>query len=340
MACYECEGVSCPTCKRCRDGVCVNKTDGSDCGNCKKCYGGSCNYTCRSEACQTCINDWCEVCDGEPMQSCCDGTCFTWPENKCCDDIGGIGDGYSCAANKTCCKGECCDPGKSCCDGTCYNPLTQGCCEGLTIYDKATEKCCNDGLGNTCPKYFTCCDGDCCDDLDENCCNGTCCSKDDCCIDGTCVTDTCFTTTTIYGSTDTCPDCEDISGPSCGGTQREQEDYDVCVTLPAGGGTSGYCDCDEEEQVVGYYYDCKINWDCSHMLDCAKDIVECALTCVAGVCLKSKTKILQCISCIRENSVECTDACGFVEKCEKDDDNKAPIRRDVFTNFGSSSCKG
>ncbi len=232
VACYECEGVSCPTCKRCSAGVCIDEV-GTDCGDCKKCYDGECEYTCRSEACQTCINDWCEACNGEPMQSCCDGTCFTWPENKCCDDIGGSGDGYSCAANEICCKGDCCDSGMACCDGTCYDPLTQGCCDGtaynlstqgccdgtvynlstqgccdnLTVYTKATEKCCSEGTGHTCQKS----------PVDKICCNGSCCTPPECCDNGACV-----------------------NAPICDNCQSVSDSQDECGH-PAGAPTGSPC---------------------------------------------------------------------------------------------------
>lgn len=51
---------------------------------------------------------------------CCDGTCCDASTRKCCDDIGGDGDGYCCLNGETCCKGTCCDPDCGfCCDGTC-----------------------------------------------------------------------------------------------------------------------------------------------------------------------------------------------------------------------------
>lgn len=110
----------------------------------------------------------------------------------CTDDLPGT---YCCdpAQCRTCDYGMCpvCDndPCMSCCDGTCYNWTTQGCCDGSTIYDRATEKCCNDGLGNTCPNDETCCDGQCCDPDCELCCDGTCCDVSNCeiCKNGTCV---------------------------------------------------------------------------------------------------------------------------------------------------------
>ena len=69
--------------------------------------------------------------------SCCDGTCFTWPENKCCDDIGGSGDGYKCHS------------GEECCDGDCVNTVTEKCCDdGVgpdSDYECDLTQCCNEG---------------------------------------------------------------------------------------------------------------------------------------------------------------------------------------------------
>jgi len=140
-----CEGVSCGPCEHCVDGVCVD-----ECSSSQTCCGGTC-----CDPLDCCNGSCCSS-----FQSCCGTCCDPW---DCC--------GGSCCSN-TCCNGSCCGPGQNCCGGSC---CSNSCCDYLTCYDPSTDKCCNDGLGNTCPK-------------DDECCNGKCCSPDECCnVYGTCV---------------------------------------------------------------------------------------------------------------------------------------------------------
>lgn len=116
----------------------------------------------------------------------------------------------------------------------------------------------------------------------------------------------------------------------------EIDPYQYCI--PAGTGTGGYCECNETLQPVGYFYDCKINWDCGHIYECLDGLDECLGTC-AVTC--GVLDFISCIACILEWSEECTNPCEFVEKCEKDEDNPQPITRPVFSGYGgSSSCEG
>jgi len=283
------------------------------------CWGGC-------PSCESCVSCWC-VNDCIGCESCIGGSCQE-DDSKC-----GAGEtccGHWCCGN-VCCDGTCCFSWQMCCNGTCCDPgdccNSEICCSG--------QECCTDSGSYCCPSGYTCCEGNCCFPLTETCCNGECCSTDDCCIDGNCVS-TCWTTNTQPGSTDPCPPCDGITGsPHCSGTQREESDYLYCTS--AGTGTGGYCACYETLQVVGYYYECKINWDCGHIIDCADGIIECIITCATAGCMLN---VAQCIACILENSEECTDPCEFVESCEKDPDNYNEIKREVFSNFGGSSCEG
>ena len=343
------------------EGGCVWDCDGNqeccgdECCNPDDCCGGQCGCGTGQECCG---NECCDPAD------CCGGQCGcgTGQEccgNECCDPADCCGD-ECCSASEECCGGECCDPAdccgdeccsesEECCGGECCDPAdccgdeccdsSDSCCEDLKCYYPLLYHCCNDGNGTICLFDHTCCEGNCCWNYEETCCGGICCSKDDCCIDDICITDTCWTSQTDLASTVQCMDCEEISGDAkCSGTMQEYDDYDFCVY--AGTGTNGYCGCHEEEQTVGYYYGCKINWDCGKIYQCALEAVECLIgpcTTGAGMC---PLEVVACVACIKELSDSCTEPCVLVEKCEKDENNSSPIIRPVFTHFSGSSCAG
>jgi len=234
--------------------------DGIDVGTC---------YDWRDEYC---CDGWGNTCPID--KTCCDGDCCGGASPKCCDDIGGIEDGYCCNTNQGCCKGNCCEPDENCCNSTCYDPCALNCCDNLTLYDPSTDKCCNDGLGNTCPK-------------DETCCNGTCCRCD--CIGGECLGWILETGEIMLFDNCYC------SGGNCGGEGHTVQ-YHSCKR-PSSGGTK---ECVYElNQPVGLDMDCvDVGNPCG--------ILACYLL-NAGVCyLQCSAAVSACTTC--PGSAECSEA--------------------------------
>ena len=105
---------------------------------------------CDTANCETCIDNTCKVCSGDPNQVCCDGSC--------CDTS------INC---QTCVEGNCVS-----CDG---DPDLL-CCDHITCYDPNDLQCCGYGDGTTCKNDCElCCEDKCCDLTNcEICKNGNC----------------------------------------------------------------------------------------------------------------------------------------------------------------------
>ena len=112
-----------------------------------------------------------------------------------------------------------------CCDGTCYDPQTQGCCDGKTVYNKSTKKCCWEGTGHTCPKSpvdMACCDGNCCDPNECETCDY---------INGGC--EVCYGDTSKTCCNGTCePKCGIVDGENCNGSDDELCNLTNCAVEP------------------------------------------------------------------------------------------------------------
>ena len=133
-----CNGTCCDSGNCCNSEICCNSDD--------KCCTDFGSYCCGPD--EMCCKGTCCTHD----KICCDGTCCNTGSQKCCDDIGGEGDGYCCDPNDICCKGNCCDPNL---------------CEDCNSTTGECESICD-------PNEF-CCDGTCCDETNcEICKNGTC----------------------------------------------------------------------------------------------------------------------------------------------------------------------
>jgi hypothetical protein len=160
-----------------------------------------------------------------------------------------------------------CDPGEICCDGTCCQPGEE-CCDDKSCYDPATEQCCGQGTGHTCPKDETCCGSNCCDpaqckqcvddvcvdrcdpDLCQECdgegfcevCNGE--PDKVCCDDGSCV-EPCEE----VGNETMCSSDKSVNCPACVGLLGDCSDYKAKfysneIIYNCSGGCPG--DCDDE----------------------------------------------------------------------------------------------
>lgn len=200
------------------------------------------------------------------------------------------------------------------------DPYIYGRCDYYRC-DPLCQKCENDDCVPKCSPSTTCCaDGSCCN---RECCGSTCSSG-------------CWTTNTNEGSIVPCPPC---SNGSCSGTATERNDYQVCAQ--AATGQSGWCKCHMTEQVVGYTYPCKINYNCSAIVVCGLGAAGCAAVCASATACP--VDIVACISCIGVLAFECGGPCAFVEACEKDGsnpDNITPITRNAFSSFSDGSCSG
>jgi len=143
-ACYN------PSTQKCCDPP--GDDNGYPCPKSNTCCSGGC---CDPVLCESCIDDWCQVCGGDTNKGCCDGQCYNKTTQKCCDGLGPLDIDYICDIDETCC------------DGLCVDTTIDQCCDDLGGY--------NDGYN---------CDKDC-----ELCCDGTCCDVSNCeiCKNDTCV---------------------------------------------------------------------------------------------------------------------------------------------------------
>ncbi len=218
-----------------------------NCGPCKSCVGGSCVSSC--SAGETCCNGSC--CGG----TCCNGSCCS---NANCLTCGASGCESTCDpdACKSCVGGSCVvcggDPNYECCGGQCIPKCDPDNCMDCNSTSKACE--------SKCDPNETCCAGECCNS-GQDCCNNACCDK-------------VWTSGSVSGSTTSCPSC---SGFGCSGTAQQVSGYQFCKPTTDG---TGSCRCEATEQVVGYTYSCKTNWDCTRILWCAGRGSWCAAVCL------------------------------------------------------------
>jgi hypothetical protein len=113
----------------------------------------------------------------------------------------------------------------------------------------------------------------------------------------------------------------------------DQPSYDSCLNVGVGPGE--HCECNEEEQRVGWQYSCLEDWDWSLMLECGAECVCCAIT-----CLGSAADPASCSDCLMNLQLDCCGGetchmCDFLESC--DPTNPQEIRENVFINFGDCS---
>jgi hypothetical protein len=95
---------------------------------------------CDEENCETCIDNACTVCSGDPNQVCCAGSC--------CDTS------INC---QTCANGDCVP---------CGGDPDLLCCDHITCYDQNDLQCCGWGDGTVCNKF--CCDSSECQRCDAD----------------------------------------------------------------------------------------------------------------------------------------------------------------------------
>ena len=267
-----------------------------ECGDCEECVDEEC-VDCPDNCCGgSCCSD-----------DCCGDSCGC--DNECCNDV-------CCGAGDNCCAGSCC--ANECCNDVCCG-TGESCCDDLTCYDPSTDKCCSDGLGNTCPVDKTCCEGDCCTST-QKCCDGSCCDK-------------VWTKETVNAINESCPSAADCYEPGvgCDGIRvTVSQSYDSCLNVGVGEGE--HCECNEEIQVVGYKYTCQEDWDWSMMSSCAFEAALCFLQCV-GLFADPAS----CSDCLGMLELDCCGGspchiCDFLESC--DPTNAQEVREQVFTSFG------
>ena len=169
----------------------------------------------------------------------------------------------------------------------------------------------------------TCVDGECkvCGgNPNQKCCNGSCCDK-------------VWTTETHTAINESCPSVADCYEPGvgCDGTKvTVSQSYESCLNV--GVGLGEHCECNEEEQVVGYNYTCQEDWDWSMMVSCAFEAALCAIQCVGAYADPAS-----CSDCLGTLELDCCGGdtchiCDFLESCEPT--NAKEIKDNVFTDFG------
>lgn len=113
-----------------------------------------------------------------------------------------------------------------------------------------------------------------------------------------------------------------------------RNEHDLCKVAGPGEGES--CECVEKKIVIGYDYECEINWDVSHMVWCATNTGFCAAVCLITM------DTWACSECLVGAGAECCgmgdcELCDFIEECEEDDSGY-PVEKWVFDYFDGDSC--
>lgn len=275
-----------------------------------------CNPACTG--CQSCEAGVCVDRDYfcPPCQYCYMGECMPY------GDCGG-----GCPACESCvscwcqCTSECCE--NSDCTGACHN----GCSGCSCVNDNTKCSTCKECVGGNCVLKST---SDC--DVDSDC------DPSQHCENCKCVCDTCWTTSTTPASIQAvCEDCVNIAWDHCPGEYEETIEHERCS--PASTGVSGRCECHETTGITGYTYECKVypNWNW-----CLCPLLWEACEAVCGSCPMEPTPILEgaCAACLVEYLHECITPCSYVDKCDKDDDDKVPKYGPKFDHFGGGTCTG
>ena len=181
------------------------------------------------------------------------GDCVYNCKGPCESCITGVGCSYKCDLTNCqgCVGGECklCagDPNLACCNGSCYDYRTHGCCNGETVYNKATQKCCSGTNGDfVCAKDKQCCgNGNCCDTANcKSCVDGQCqsnCDPNMCqeCIEGFCIPCEFLGKVCCNGRCE--QPCKITTNcTSCAKSQEEDYACPGCLVFPGGGGCLGH----------------------------------------------------------------------------------------------------
>jgi hypothetical protein len=195
-----------------------------------------------------------------------------------------------------------------------YDMQTQSCCS-----NSSTGKCSNICNYNECKNCEGNGSGNCISSCNPNqkCCNGACCDK-------------VWIKKTIPAINQNCPSC--VGNAGCAGNNcKIASSYDECSNVGVGSGE--HCQCNSQEQTIGYIYHCVNNFDVSKLLWCALKGTWCA-----AVCIETMSPSM-CANCLAGASVDCCDGpcelCDFIESCDPDTaEDMEPVKANVFTGFG------